>query len=213
VSDLTPERGLIFRITHIANVPWILTHGLHCANSRMKDADYRIIGNRDLITKRADRVVPIHPKGTLSDYIPFYFAPCSPMLLNIKTGYGGIQETPMSDIVFLVSSLHKLNQHDRSFVFTDRHAYLSTARFFNNIDDLNSIDWTLLNSRDFKRDPNDPGKVERYQAEALVYEHLPVSMLTHIVSYNQEQRDHVNALIYNASVNVTIVMKPNWYCQ
>ena len=33
VRSLTSEKGLIFRITHIANVPWILDHGLHCPDS------------------------------------------------------------------------------------------------------------------------------------------------------------------------------------
>jgi hypothetical protein len=30
------------------------------------------------------------------------------------------------------------------------------------------VDWPLLQKRDFKRDPDDPAKLERYQAEALV---------------------------------------------
>jgi len=86
MNDLGPEKALIFRITHIDNMPWMLINGLHCRNSPDRDPNFVEIGNRDLIGKRASRVVPIHPGGTLSDYIPFYFTPCSPMLLNIKTG-------------------------------------------------------------------------------------------------------------------------------
>lgn len=33
MSALCPEKALIFRIMHIANVPWALDHGLHCRNS------------------------------------------------------------------------------------------------------------------------------------------------------------------------------------
>jgi hypothetical protein len=101
---LTPDKAWIFRITHIDNVPWLLTKGVHCRNSGRVALNYREIGNPDLIGKRAHRVVPIPPGGTLSDYVPFYFTPHSPMLLNIKTGYGGMRKTPMSDIVILVSS-------------------------------------------------------------------------------------------------------------
>jgi hypothetical protein len=86
MSALKPENGLIFRITHIANVPWILEHGLHCRNSPERDPNYVEIGNPELIQKRTQRPVPIPPGGVLSDYIPFYFTPHSPMLLNIKTG-------------------------------------------------------------------------------------------------------------------------------
>jgi len=71
MSSLNPEKALIFRITHIANVPWILNHGLHCRNSKTFDPNYREIGNPELIAKRSHRQVPIAPGGTLSDYIAF----------------------------------------------------------------------------------------------------------------------------------------------
>src|ERR1019366_3671540 len=96
--DLTPERALIFRITHIANVPWILGHGLHCASSGVLDPSFRPIGDQELIRKRAGRTIPAAPFGTISDYVSFYFTPSSVMLHNIKTGFRGIERIPMRDI-------------------------------------------------------------------------------------------------------------------
>lgn len=127
MSSLTPEKGLIFRITHIANVPWILDHGLHCRNSPERDPNYAEIGNPELIEKRRHRTVPVPPGGVLSDYIPFYFTPYSPMLYNIKTGHNGITRRPMGQIVIMVSALPKLAGQNIPFVFTDRHAYLQIA--------------------------------------------------------------------------------------
>ena len=123
MSTLTPEKALIFRITHVANVPWILEHGLHCRNSPDSDPDFRGIGNPDLISKRRHRVVPIPPGGTLSDYVPFHFTPYSIMLYNIKTGYGGVPHVPNTDIVILVSSLHRVAELGAKYLFTDQHAY------------------------------------------------------------------------------------------
>lgn len=80
VKGLTPEKALIFRIVHIDNVEWILRNGLHCRNSAAKDPQYCCIGDTELIEKRAQWEVLISPGGTLSDYIPFYFTPYSPML-------------------------------------------------------------------------------------------------------------------------------------
>jgi hypothetical protein len=71
MSSLTPEKALVFRITHIKNVAWILANGLHCRNSGVLDPDYEEIGNPDLTAMRAHRAVPMPPGGTLSDYIPF----------------------------------------------------------------------------------------------------------------------------------------------
>lgn len=85
-KDLNPDKALIFRITHLNNVPWVLDNGLHCRSSDILDPNFVIIGNLELIEKRQCRVVDVGPGGTLSDYIPFYFTPFSPMMYNIKTG-------------------------------------------------------------------------------------------------------------------------------
>lgn len=213
MSSLTPERALIFRITHIDNVPWLLSNGLHCRTSRKVDPNYREIGNRDLIDKRAQRVVPVAPGGTLSDYIPFYFTPYSPMLFNIKTGYNGMTKTPMSEIVILASSLHTLKAQGINFVFTDRHAYLKAANdaFSSDLADLGRIDWKILQARDFKRNPDDPGKFERYQAEALVHQHMPISALTGIACNGSAQEARLQQLAQSSRLNITIASKPNWY--
>ncbi|MGO4612234.1 DarT ssDNA thymidine ADP-ribosyltransferase family protein, partial [Variovorax sp. 2RAF20] len=68
---------MIWRIVHRDNIPWILTNGLHCVNSKIRDPNYVNIGNVDLIDKRRHRIVPVEPGGTLTDYIPFYFTPFS----------------------------------------------------------------------------------------------------------------------------------------
>ena len=71
MSALSPDKALIFRITHIANVPWILANGLHCRSSAVQDPNFVEIGNPDLIDKRKHRIVPVPPGGALSDYVPF----------------------------------------------------------------------------------------------------------------------------------------------
>ena len=158
MSTLNPDKALIFRITQIANLPWLLDHGLHSRNSPEFDPNFRNIGNPELIAKRHLRAVPVLPGGTLSDYVPFYFTPYSIMLFNIKTGYGGVPHVSNKDIVILVSSLHHLAKIGLSFVFTNQHAYPVTAEYFNSLNDLNRVDWPLLQSRNFQHNPDDPGK-------------------------------------------------------
>ena len=129
-KDLNPKKALIFRITHRDNIPWILDHGLHSANSKTLDANYINIGNADLIGKRNVRPVPQPPGGTLGDYVAFYFTPFSIMLFNIKTGWGGIRKRENQEIAMMVTSLNTLQERGVPFLFTDRHAYLATAQFF-----------------------------------------------------------------------------------
>jgi hypothetical protein len=210
--DLTAERARIFRITHIGNIEWILNNGLHCNNSPTKDPNFVQIGNPDLINKRAARVVPAPTGGTLDDYIQFYFTPFSPMLYNIKTGWNGIQKRPMREIVILTSTLHDLALNNVGFTFTDRHAYLQLARFSSQLAELAAwIDWKILRARDFARDPNDPGKFERYQAEALALGHVPLPALNGVVCHGAEEEAHLRDLVQNAGVEFSVAARPNWF--
>lgn len=210
-KDLNPEKALIFRITHRDNFPWILNNGLHCRSSESFDPSFVNIGNLELIDKRQNRVVDISPGGTLSDYVPFYFTPFSPMMFNINTGHAGIAKRPNGEIVILVSSLHKLVEDGRVFVFSDRHAYLQTARFSADLADLDRIDWPKLQARDFKKDLNDLDRFERYQAEALVHRHMPVNALKGIVCYNKAVKDDLSTLLDKSGPRLKVVAKPSWY--
>lgn len=210
-KDLNPGKALIFRITHRDNMRWILDNGLYCRSSGVLDPNFVNIGNLELIEKRQHRVVNVPPGGTLSDYIPFYFTPFSPMMYNIKTGWGDITKRPNSDIVILVSSLRRLAAEGRAFVFSDRHAYLQAAQFSANLADLDRIDWAILQTRNFKRDADDMDRVERYQAEALVHLHMPVGSLLGIVCYNATVKKALDALVAERDIRLKIVAKPSWY--
>jgi hypothetical protein len=127
---LSRNRAWVFRITDVRNIAWMLRNGLHSGTSGASDPDYVSIGNQDLIQNRASRCVPITPHGTLADYIPFYFTPYSIMMYKITTGHHGTPRRSNSKIAILVSSLRKAAENGVRFVFTDRHAYTKTARFF-----------------------------------------------------------------------------------
>ncbi|MES1244052.1 MAG: DUF4433 domain-containing protein [Acidobacteriota bacterium] len=210
-ETLTPEKALIFRATHRLNLPWVLANGLHSRSSDRQDPSFVPIGNTEIIARRQRRAVPIEPSGDLADYIPFYFTPYSPMLLNIKTGYGGVQQRPNHEIVILVSSLIKLEELGVRYVFTDRHAVLNAARFFSRRADLDQVDFELLQRRDFKRDENDPGKFERYQAEALAYHHVPTEALLGVVCYTELVRHEVETVTSSAGVGLRAFARPTWY--
>jgi len=169
-----------------------------------KDADGRCGDERDGGGRRRE----CGPGGTLADYVPFYFTPYSPMLYNIKTGYG-VPQKPLKDILILGSSLRLLRKRKIDFVFSDRHAYLKTARFSEDLDDLDRIIWPVLQARDFRKDDSD--KFEKYQAEALIHQHLPVDALMGIACYNTSTRDAVQALIDKHDVNVKVFSKNSWY--
>ncbi len=188
-ANLNPEKALIFRIVHIANISWILENdGLFCRNSTKQDPNYVNIGSPELIEKRSSRIIPLPPKGTLADYVPFYFTPFSVMAYKIKTGHGGIVQRDNKDIVFFVSSVHRIHDLGIPFVFTNQHAYPVDTDFYNELRDLDKIDWPLLRTRNFKTSDPDPGRQSRYQAEALIHRQVPLAALEGIGCYTDEVR-------------------------
>lgn len=209
--NLNPEKALIWRIVHRDNLPWILDKGLHCGNSSIKAPNWVNIGNPELIEKRASHPVPIAPGGFLNDYVPFYFTPFSVMMRNVRSGRGGGQPRPNEDILILVSNLRHVANQGLPFIFTDSHAYYRWANYYSDLADLDKIDWPLIQARDFKRDPDDPAKFERYQAEALIYQHCPISGLVGIVCYTEELKLNIERETMARGLTLKVVARTGWY--
>ena len=211
--NLNPEKALIWRIVHRDNLAWIFRNGLHCANSPVQAPNYVAIGNADLIDRRSHRMVPVAPGGTLADYVPFYFTPFSPMMYNIYTGRGAVAKRRNDEICILVSNLAKVKALQLDFVFTDRHAYPPLAKYFNDTDHIGEVDWPLLQTRNFKRNPDDPEQIERYQAEALVHQHLPITGLLGIVCYTESVKNSLDTHIQREGLKLDVRVMPQWYFQ
>lgn len=210
-ASLNLEKALIWRIVHRDNIPWILDNGLHCSNSRVQAENWVNIGNPELISKRAGHLVPAGAGGTLHDYVPFYFTPFSPMLMNIRSGRGGIKQRDNEEIVILVSSLRTVAANSVPFVFTDSHAYYHWANYYSDLGDLDQIDWHILQTRDFRRDPDDPGKFERYQAEVLVWQHCPITLLGGMVCYNDAVKVQLEQWLSQRNLTMPVHARAGWY--
>ena len=134
------------------------------------------------------------------------------MFLNIKTGYRGIQQRSNQEIVIVFASLHDIKKQGVPFVFTDRHAYLEAAdQPFDDLAHLDKIDWTILQRSDFKREPDNPGKVERYEAEALVHKHLPIDVVDGIACCDSGAASTVEQQVKQSGKAIEVVVKQAWY--
>ena len=96
-------------------------------------------------------------------------------------------------------------------MYTDRHAYLAAANVYRDSTRCDQIDWPGLQARNFKRDPDDPERHERYQAEALVHRHLPIDGLQGIICHGPAQESHLRALVRVPGHTPRIVTRPEYY--
>jgi hypothetical protein len=193
-TSLNAEKALIWRIVHCDNLGLILDYGLHCANSDRLPSGYLSIGNPELIDKRRQRVVPVSPG----------------MMKNIHSGRG-VTQRRNEEILILVSSLHHVKSLGLPFLFTNAHAYPHWSNYYSDLAHLAEIDWGILQRRDFKRDPDDPGKMERYQAEALIFHHLPIQGILGIVCYTELLKREIEQQIRSRGLELPVYTRKKWY--
>ncbi|AFL83243.1 hypothetical protein Belba_0586 [Belliella baltica DSM 15883] len=211
MSGKQPNIVRLFRIVHINNVEYLLTHGMYTRNHIQADPNYINIGDRGLITQRNEYPVGITPpNGVLGEYIPFYFGPLSPMLLNIKTGYRGITQRPQGEIIYIVCRLNNVVENCREWCFTDGHAKdQMVTEFYNDLNDINKIHWDVVNLRYWYPVEEFIDRQVRKQAEFLVKHHVPVSCISGIVVLNEARKTFVEEIVTRLGLDIPVLVDPN----
>lgn len=204
-----PKIIKLYRMVHIDNMEYLLKHGMFTRAHPQADQGYINIGDSNLIQQRSNFPVRINPPGGyLGDYIPFYFGPLSPMLLNIKTGYRGITMRPQSDIVYVCCKLDDVVQQCREWCFTDGHAKNSITNFYNDLSNIDAVDWDMVSARYWQPEPADYDRMRRKQAEFLVKDYVPVSCIRAIIVFNDEKYKLLEGIIKNLGLNIAVAINP-----
>ena len=94
----------IYHFTHGSNLEPILAAGELCAHALARESTRVEIADAGIKEWRETRQVPCEPGGFVCDYVPFYFAPRSPMLFSISGDSVEGVDPDQRPIVYLVSS-------------------------------------------------------------------------------------------------------------
>ena len=206
-------REKLFHFTHISNLLRIAQTGLSSDNRVRAESGLKTdIGQHSIKDARRRRQVPVGPGGVVADYVPFYFAPRSPMLGSIYTGGVTSFNGGQDEIVYLVTSVDRVVESRADLVFTDRNAALNHARFSVDPTTLDQfIDWPLMDGRMWNNTPDKPDRMERRMAEFLVHRHLPWGVLLGVATQTDAPRRHVEDLLSRVGKPTTVLARPGWY--
>lgn len=201
----------LFHITHIENLPIIVqTGGLMCDSRKIELVSPPIsIAYEDIKDKRTKKQVLCGPGGCIADYVPFYFAPQSPMLYTISRG--NVPDRRQDDIVYLVSAIEWVVERNLGYIFTDGHPIMAFTSFYDNLDDLANIDWNVMKAKIWHDTDADPDRKRRRQAEFLVHEFLPWELIQYICVMNENAGKAVEEIIDGLEHHPTIFVKRRWY--
>lgn len=201
----------IYHMTHIDNLASILKEGRLYCDAQAARLQPRSIAYDDLKRKRLKKAVPVPPGGFVADYVPFYFAPLSPMLYAIHTGYvrSGLSQ---AEIIYLVTSVETVVRAGKQFVFTDCHPLSSCPRFSNELSQLNQlVDWEVMRSAYWFNNSQYPDRKSRRQAEFLVYQELEWTLIEQIGVYDEACLASVLQQLQNAYHQPPVSVRRGWY--
>ncbi len=200
---------LLYRMTHIKNIPHILKHGITHISSASKNKNYVAIGDGSLISARNDFAMP--NGKNLGEYIPFYFGPRMPMLYVMQKGFNGVTPVSPADVVYCITSVQAIQATGLDYVFTNGHAVDGFSEFFYKKDIkniLNIIDAKAINSRYWKAE-NDLDLKRRKEAEFLIEGDIPIAAIPSFAVYNQSAADQLKKMAgYQGQ---SLIVSPNYY--
>src|ERR1700674_3485793 len=190
------------------------------ANAQLhkKNIGYGNIAYQGAQGKRATKMVAKPPGGVIHDYVPFYFAPRSPMLFTINKG--NVRDCPhrQPDIVHIVTTVATIAASGLPYVFYDYNATLDIATCYSSATDLDKINWSL-----FFESPRMDGycqywhsrmdvakhvlRQETRQAEFLVHKSVPLKLVTMVGAYDQVKADEVREIFEDADIDLPVEAK------
>jgi len=208
-----PDPVFLYHITHVDNLPGIISSGGIVANNQITPADYVNIAHESIQVRRHTKPVPCGPGGLLHDYAPFYLGRKSPMLFAISKGNVEGYEQGQEPVIYLVSKLALAQKAGLPFVFTDGHAAMEFTDFYDDISQLAQVDWEVLTTKYWFANDDDPDRSRRRQAEVLIHQKAPWEIIAGIAVKTEATKQRVEQIINSSAATHKVEVKvlPDWY--
>lgn len=219
----TPRCGLLFHFTHVENLPGVLdadallSDTIVCSRNLLSNE----AGDREIKQRRRERPVTCPPGGVVADYVPFYFAPRSPMMFKLFKGSVPTFTGDQRDLVYFVSDVDRMVEADVAFAISDRNAARVLAEFSNDVavlGDLTAdtphsefVDWPLMRARMWLNTLDDGERMERRMAEFLVHETVPLDLMLGIAVHSAAQKATVEQMFVESGLGVKVIRRSDWY--
>lgn len=205
----------IYHITHLDNLPSILTEGGLWSDAAMiaRGGPSAPIGMSSIKERRLGLSVKCHRPDRVGEYVPFYFCPRSIMLYLIHCAnhqeltYRGGQEP----ILHLEANLHEVvawaESEERRWAFSLSNAGAYYAEFRCEVGQLDQVNWEAVAATDFR----DPDIKEGKQAEFLVREFFPWQLVRRIGVKSESIRNRLRHALSGSAHQPLVELRRDWY--
>lgn len=205
----------IYRFLHVDNLTTCLRRGaLHAPNHTPQDGlPYKTIHNVDIQQQRRITRIPCGPGGVIHDYVSFYFGPRSPMLFQLHTGWVTGYTEGQEPLIYAVSTAQAVEQSGTEFVFSDGHGIAGFTQWFDNLADLDKVDWEAVYAKIWRDTVDDMDRQRRKQAEFLVHRQCDWSLIHEIGVLNDRMKTRVEGILagFPREMIRPVNVRPEWY--
>jgi hypothetical protein len=214
-----PANPKIYHITSVSNLPRIIEDGGLFSDVEMlaRGGPEVSIGMPDIKTRRLGLPVRCHQGLTVGGCVPFYFCSRSIMLylLHMANHPGLSNRNGQSAITHLELDLHEVvewaNRNNVRWAFTLTNAATTLAEFRSDLCHLNEINWDAVAATKWAG-PNIPPEFREYkQAEFLVEQHIPWTLVSRIGVLSREIFGRAQDALEASHHKPKVEIKRDWY--
>ncbi len=211
-----PPSPKIYHITHIDNLANIVAKSglISDANRIASGLICSLVGMSTIKQRRLDEIeVACHPGTKVGQYVPFYFCPRSLMLYILHMGnhpdvsYRGSQQP----IIHLQADFHTTiqwaNEHNIPWAFSNGNAGAYLTTFHNHPSQLHQLNWDAITATDFRDATVKEGK----QAEFLMFDVFPWTLIEKIGTIDAAMATKVNETLMHVDYHPPVTIEPRWY--
>ena len=211
-----PCNPKIYHITHIDNLPNIAASmGLVSDENRIESGlSCSLVGMSTIKQRRLKEIeVSCYPGTKVGQYVPFYFCPRSVMLFilhkanNPELTYRGGQPPIVHLEADLNTVMNWANANTVRWAFSNGNAGAYITAFYKQPKELVHLDWAAINSTDFRDAKIKEGK----QAEFLMFDVFPWTLIEKIGTINSTMATKVKTALVGVEHQPIVAVEPNWY--
>lgn len=215
-----PAAPKIYHIVHVDRLASIINDGFLWSDSEVlrRQSPGSQIGMNKIKERRLnDLTLNSYPDLHVGDCVPFYYCPRSIMLYLLFRGndpeldYTGGQDPIIHLVSDLQSTIDWAEQNACRWAFTLSNAGAYIFTDYCNVEQLGELNWEAVQATQWSGNNIDPSIRQGKQAEFLIENRFPWSLVEHIGVNTSQMRQQVKQILNTAGHRPQVNIERTWY--
>jgi hypothetical protein len=133
------------------------------------------------------------------------------MLYVIDKGKVPEYQEGQRPLVYLVTDIETIVSMGLDYVLSDGNCASAFTEYFGSPDQLDVVDWALMNATMWNNTPADGDRMRRRAAEFLVHKEVPWSAFVGVATMDEDMTRRVQAVLVRVGSHLPVRVRRDWY--